>query len=618
MSRTVVCYLQRVGGGSLIERVRLIADAGGGGAGSIVDRTWTAPSLPVSASPVAGTESPEAGPLAGGGDSPAVGQTRAAARWVADSLNTLGTRRLACVCVDPDGAVCTWLSAPSPDTKMIEATLMQPDTDSDPAGGGGGGGAARLLALGAGASSGFSPGDASVQALATLERPSGGLLPGKGRKADGEGERRRFAVMAVPDAPVRVFLDELDARGVEVDEVVSLWHALAAAWDPGSPGGADEALDTPAGERVVANVSPVSAVVAVDPSGGGGRLVWSWSQGGQLVAGGSMRLRSMTLSRPEPEEPAADGSATRIRPMEPGPVSVEFTQADAGRLALDWLSWSAQLGHCPQRVACIGPAAATANGDGPHVDPGLIGRSIGEVWPGATVGVAVHDDPIGATLQRLLTRDIAQANRRAAELEVATGSDDPRSALVGLSSRPGRIDRRMHTWLAVGVAAIAVVVGAVGFQFQRAAGKAYAAEKAALASRAEAIDSLKESMPQLVASTNFKADLEAEAARLEAQNNSIKPPRPLLQEFESIMLVIAEHKDVRVESFMLNQNIGTVKLKVPDSETGPAILEKIRKLPKLYMNWDGSVATQFGTASATDRRYQLNGLQADPSRGGGK
>lgn len=617
MSRTVVCYLQRVAGGSLLERVRLIADTGGG-AGSIVDRTWTAPSLPISSSPAPAADNPDAAPLAGAGDAPAVTQTRAAARWVADTLNTLGTRRLACVCVDPDGAVCTWLSAPSPDAKMIEATLMQPDTENDPTGAGGGGGAARLLALSAGASSGFSPGDASVQALATLERPSGGVIPGKGKSSGVEGERKRFAVLAVPDAPVRVFLDELDVRGVEVDEVVSLWHALATAWDPSSPG-SDEAIDSPAGERVVANVSPAAAVVAVDPAGGGGRLVWSWSQGGQLVAAGAMRLRSITLARPETEDAGeAEGGATRIKPMEPVPTSIEFTQADAGRLALDWLSWSAQLGHCPQRVACIGPAAATANGDGPHVDPGLIGRSIGEVWPGATVGVAVHDDPMGATLQRLLTRDIAQANRRAAELEVATGSDDPRAALVGLSARPGRIDRRMTTWMAIGVAAIAVVVGAVGFQLHRAVGKAQSSEETAISARKEAIDSLKESMPQLVASSNFKLDLEAEATRLETQNSSIKPPRPLLEEFESLMLVIAEHKDVKVESFMLNQNIGTVKLRVPDGETGPAILEKIRKLPNLYMNWDGTVATQFGTASATDRRYQLNGLQADPSRGGGK
>lgn len=617
MSRTVVCYLQRVAGGSLLERVRLIADTGGG-AGSIVDRTWTAPSLPISSSPAPAADNPDAAPLAGAGDAPAVTQTRAAARWVADTLNTLGTRRLACVCVDPDGAVCTWLSAPSPDAKMIEATLMQPDTENDPTGAGGGGGAARLLALSAGASSGFSPGDASVQALATLERPSGGVIPGKGKSSGVEGERKRFAVLAVPDAPVRVFLDELDVRGVEVDEVVSLWHALATAWDPSSPG-SDEAIDSSAGERVVANVSPAAAVVAVDPTGGGGRLVWSWSQGGQLVAAGAMRLRSITLARPETEDSGeAEGGATRIKPMEPVPTSIEFTQADAGRLALDWLSWSAQLGHCPQRVACIGPAAATANGDGPHVDPGLIGRSIGEVWPGATVGVAVHDDPMGATLQRLLTRDIAQANRRAAELEVATGSDDPRAALVGLSARPGRIDRRMTTWMAIGVAAIAVVVGAVGFQLHRAVGKAQSSEETAISARKEAIDSLKESMPQLVASSNFKLDLEAEATRLETQNSSIKPPRPLLEEFESLMLVIAEHKDVKVESFMLNQNIGTVKLRVPDGETGPAILEKIRKLPNLYMNWDGTVATQFGTASATDRRYQLNGLQADPSRGGGK
>src|SRR5207244_1332465 len=47
--------------------------------------------------------------------------------------------------------------------------------------------------------------------------------------------KRRYAVGAVEVAVVRVLLDELDARGVEVGRVVTLWHAMAAAWDRAEP-----------------------------------------------------------------------------------------------------------------------------------------------------------------------------------------------------------------------------------------------------------------------------------------------------------------------------------------------------------------------------------------------
>lgn len=625
MSRTVVCYIERVAGGSLIARVRLVADGGPMG----VDRSWTAPSFLGGGSAASGSSEGGGGGGAGGvqgaaapAASEAVTHARTAARWVADSLGSLGTRRLAMVCVDPDGSVCTWLSAPSADPEVIEATLMQPDNDVDAAGGGGGvgGGAARLLALGAGSVAGggwggYSPGDASVQALATLEHPSEKrMLPGKKARPSATGVRSRFAVLAVPDAPVRVFLDELDARNVEVDQVVSLWHALAMAWDPGAPGSTDD-LDSPAGERVVASVSPAAAVVAVDPIG---RLVWVWSQSGQLVAGGTMRLRSVHAQSSRPAEPSSEiaepGAARRIGVETENDSTVEFTGSDAGRLTLDWLSWSAQLGHCPQRVACIGPAPMPAAGGGadaapPTPDAGLIGRSIGELWPGASVGVAIHADPIGATLQRLLTRDIAQAHRAAADLSVATGSDDPRGSLVGLSARAGKVDRRMYTWMAIGVAAMAAVVCVLGWQFHHASGKGDAAIAEAAQARKDAIDSLKESNPTIA--VNPKVELESEITKLKAQDLAIKPPRPLLQEMEKVLNIISEHQDVKVERFTINQTNSTATLLVPDADTGPDILEKIQKVPNLYMNWTGNVLTGFGAMNPGERKYTLNGFQSE-------
>lgn len=621
MSRAVVCYLERHAGGTLIRRVRLVSEGGP----TVFDRSWNAPAITAPAS----GEQAEAD-----ASGQAVAHTRAAARWVADTIGTLGAKRLAYLVVDPDGSVCTWLSASSPDANVIRATLAQPDADGE----GGGGGAARLLALaaggeGVGGTGLVGAGGASVQALATLERPSAGL---RRSRSPVSGKRERYAVLAVPDAPVRVFLDELDARSVEVDQVVSLWHALAMAWDPGRQSAASMTSDA-AGEaeqRVVASVSPAAAIIAVDPpppeeSTATGRLVWAWSQDGQLVAGGTMRLRAVAPPAPPPaSSPAAaddqivEAGARRIGDSAPGAGAVsatdraplvEFTDADTGRLVLDWLSWSAQLGHCPQRIACIGPAPVPDDRAGP--DPGLIGRALGEAWPGASVGVAVHADPIGATLQRLLTQDIADANRRAADLEVATGSDDPRAGLVALSARPGRVDRRLHTWIAAGIAAAALVVGAIGWQLGRAAESAQGLIEEAARQQREAIEELKPTMPQLATSTDFKGELEAEIRRLNDQAASIKAPKPILREAAALLNIIAEHPDVKIERFDINAVTGVVNLLVPDAETGPRILDRIRQEKGLFIRWNGS--TPGGAAGAGARRYNLSGSAAPTSREGG-
>ena len=52
-----------------------------------------------------------------------------------------------------------------------------------------------------------------------------------------------LAVLAAPDAPARLFLDQIDALGVRVERVITFWHALAEAWDPGAKGSAAQGPD---------------------------------------------------------------------------------------------------------------------------------------------------------------------------------------------------------------------------------------------------------------------------------------------------------------------------------------------------------------------------------------
>lgn len=595
MSGPVICYLERAGGGSVLRRVRLVAH----GASGAVDRTWNAPPLE------SGRED--------SAESQAVSATRAAARWVADGLSQLGVKRLSRLCIDPDGSLCTWLSAASPDPDVITATLMQPEGDDT-----GGGGAARLLALGAGSSQGFSPSEASVQALATLDQPGAGAgirLPR--RKADAgdiDSKRERYAVMAVPDAPVRVFLDELDSRGVEVEQTISLWHAMAEAWDPS----ADDAVSGES-ERVVASVSPASAIILIDPIG---RLIWAWSQSGQLVAGGTMRLR--TVHRRIRDEQADDPSlARRVGGANAESTTeevIEFTGDEAGRLVMDWLSWSAQLGHCPQRVACIGPAPTRDAAVAPP-DPAMIGQALGSAWPGATVGVAVHADPVGATLQRMVGIAAAPAPERE---DAATGGDDPRAALIGLSARPGRADRSMYTWMAFGVAAGAILVGALGWQLHHAGGSAQEAIAKANLDRKEALESLEPDIPGITLYTpnDARAAIEGKIEELRKQAGTLKASKPLLAEASRIFAAISRaaenHDGIRIGRIELNPVAGVVDLFVPSGETGPEILEDLLRNPDTVMVWQGN-APSVGIDG--QRKYIITGFpkpDAGKAEGGGR
>jgi len=181
----------------------------------------------------------------------------------------------------------------------------------------------------------------------------------------------------------------------------------------------------------------------------------------------------------------------------------------------------------------------------------------------------------------------------------------------------------MHTWVAIGFAGLAMLVGALGYKLHRTA--AGAAESIAQANeqRKAAIDSLKETMPQLAASTSFKTELEAQAERLRVQNNAIKPPRPMLQEMAVLLTAIAEqaasvrenhdNAEIKIERFDFNPIIATVNLKVPDNESGPAILAKLEKTPGLFMKWDGSTPSAMGSAPS-ERRYYLRGQAITDSR----
>lgn len=601
MSGGVVCYIERDLGGAVIKRVRLVA-AG-------LSRSWTAPEAKTLSA------QPSSGPGA------AVMGTRTAAKWIAETVQSVGLKRLAWVCLDAEGSVCAWLSAPGPERSVIEASIAQAAQDAG-TGDGAGLGAGRLLAMASpsGAMGLSAMPDISVQALANeeeeLERAetaAGGAASATKTKAVASrrgkvttlDKKQRYAVLAVADAPARVLLDELDQLGIEVEGVCSLWHAMARAWGEsvaanGAARGTGDLLEQGGDAR---------AIVLCEP---GGRVVWSWSAGGELLAGGTIRLAQ--TSRPGGEvapEPLVDGATRRLQ-EDAGPPSLHFTRAEAGRLVMDWLAWSVQLGRSPRRVVCLATPTLT---DGSVEGAGVLGRTLAAQWGGATVDAGTYDDPVAATLSRLA--GLGTDDHPAPNLPASSTSS--RSALVPLCERPGRADRAMYRWAAGGVLLGAAAVGALGWQLGQAAGAARGEASVASAQRVEELRKLEAIIPNLSTDRTPVDTLETKVSQLREQGKQIKAPRPVIQEIVRLLKSLENAEGVKLNEFECNAMFNAkADLLVPNAETGPRVLESIRSIPGT-LNWQGTVPASFGPA--TQRRYLLMGLWPTEERtppGGGR
>ncbi|MFG0294125.1 MAG: hypothetical protein ACF8MJ_13370 [Phycisphaerales bacterium JB050] len=212
----------------------------------------------------------------------------------------------------------------------------------------------------------------------------------------------RMAVLIMPDALVRLWLDRMDRSGVGVDAVLSLWHALALSW--GQSG----------------DSNTVRAIVMVESES---RVVWAWASGTRLIVGGSLHL----------ERPDNSGAA---------PSHAHRAEAAAQRISLDWVSWSAQLGVAPDEIMMVAEAS-----DG--LAEQLL-SSLGKRWEGITTRQTRSDHPLRETVARA----------GAAIRSIPVAERGPRTWMSRLSTRPSRATRRRY--LATGLAMILIAAGIVG------------------------------------------------------------------------------------------------------------------------------------------------------------
>ncbi|MBX3409869.1 MAG: hypothetical protein KF859_08275 [Phycisphaeraceae bacterium] len=457
-----VLYLQRADRGATLRALRLV--------GLTTDQAWPA-----------------------AGDGAHAPSPQSAAGWVRQQLaNTRAGASLTLLCLDGEGAACSWLSSPTADPVVVAALARSggPGLEAD--------GARGLAAADYYAGN---PMESSIEAMVdVMPRTKGRRSRGASAADAGNG---RLAVMTAIDTPARLLIDALDEASVPVERVASFWHAMAMAWDVGwSPAPAREV-----GEGMIAGeqVAELTAVVVVDPAG---RLFWCWSRRGGLLCMGSMRLAPIGH---EPDQPLP-------------PLGKEHVS----RLTAEWLSWSAQLSQAPRRVVCVLSDADTAGA-------AEFGGELARAWPEATVDAATHADPVGATLRRVAER--LEQTPVGGEPAGATG------ALVGLSSRPGRAHRGLYVWSAAAVAGAALLVGLAAWRTSRAAESTRTASNDL---RAQWTALLTEHAPDLARPTpgvvfDPRDELVREIDRLErlvrpAQGG--EPARPILDELEAISLVV--------------------------------------------------------------------------------
>lgn len=477
------CYIQRSDRGARIARARLLSERS--------DESWLAAG-------VADASAAELGALD-------------AAEWIRDRLaETRTPKRLDTLCLDVDGAVCSWVKGREADAELIRSTVE-------------GMGDAPAPGEEDGLEHGQAPGIADRLPRLPLE-VSYDLLGDTDANA-------RAAVLAAPDAPARLLMDRLDALGVRVGRVVTLWHALAEAWDPSARASATD------GANIVATDHPPAAVVAIDHEGA--RMIWAWAQGGELLACGSLRLRRTR------------GDARQ--------TMAEVHEHDIARLAGDWLGWSAQTGVCPSRVVVVGRASERG------LSAGEIGTGLTRVWPGALTDLVGCEDAVAETIRRTL--DARHIN-----------------TFKPLTDRPTRAHRSAFRWTALTLAITALCVGVLATLLFGRAGRTRALAADQRVARTEILTAVD---PSLIMDPFPLGAIDSQIAQIERRTGAVREenPRPILQELETLSMVLGA-PGVTLNEIEVNDAIITVKVVVPDVAAAEQLYGALRSIGGSELQWN--------------------------------
>ncbi|MCB9838615.1 MAG: hypothetical protein H6813_04685 [Phycisphaeraceae bacterium] len=431
------------------------------------------------------------------------------AMWLTEGVGS--KKRIDLFCLGVSDSMCQWLSAPSAEMNVVAAAARGKGEE-------------------------WGPG----AALGTIEPLTSPHQKAKRSEKQAPGRRSgtHFPVLAIHDAPARVLLDALDRDGIRVGSIVSLWHAMCRAWDESLPtervreelkSGSDN------GSTETAAASPITAILVTTDDNA---LVWVWSRGRQLVTGGRAALIraehiDQTDSTPTtpPSSPLADV---------------------CGRLALDWLTWSAQLGQTPERIIIISPDARE------------IATECERLWPTAPARLIPEIDPVKATIDRL-----------SAGVPVKPEAD-ARTCIASLTNRPGRAHRRLNQWVGVILLGVAIAIIGLGFRLHAQAGQYQQQERSF---QAEIVGKLGDIDQRLARDPRPLLAIDNKINQLATTNEGFEEPAlplPILTELMRVATALQGAEGVKIERIEITETRSTLRLQIPDTVTGERVIEALR------------------------------------------
>lgn len=438
-----------------------------------------------------------------------------AAVWIRQRLKSGGgsSRKLNLLCLDTDGAICTWTKPEDTSPEMITAAIEQLDADHD------------------------------EDALeGSFHSSMGERFPNlplevhfEPLNAENTSEGSRRAVVATPDVPARLLIDELDSMGTRIGSVETIWSLIARCWDPGS----EHNSGAKASSRVVTTDDPVCGSVIMDVKRA--RLIWTWSKQGELIAAGSMRVGF-----------GQDG------PM--------ISPSDISRLCNDWIGWATQLGVAPMRVVMVLPEQLEG------LDRAQIHSEISKHWPMATTDLIAEDEPLLATLRK--------ANDLLAEKAFEQSHEGE------LTNRPGRAHRSMYRWASL---ALIIAGAAVSWTAWQLYNQGSETQQLAKASRSSMVEQIMKLQPPIQDLRLPETELQARLNRLRAKSGPVQvaPNKPILEELETISFVLGM-TGIEIESIQLTHTLVKLQIRTEELSLAEQINEALRSIEGSNIQWRAS------------------------------
>ena len=418
-------------------------------------------------------------------------------------------RRIDAIYTDVDESMCIWMRATSAARPVVAAQL-------------------RAMAQEWGS-------DASVLAVEPLRAESSPAAkrPHKAKATAKEDdapeadalpdqvEPAGFAVIALPDAMTRLLVNAADAAGTRIGMVATVWHLMAEVGAPTETEG-------------------VVGIVAIDAAAG--RVLWAWADAAGLVAGGSARL------------------------------DAETPESTHRRVALDWLTWAAQLGRCPARMVVIGEQAKEWS------------EGFARSWQEVPATIIEAKDPMVALVDR------------AGKTPTAPQRSGRRS-LARITHRPTRATRSRYQIAGAALALLLVATSSVAFRMWQ---KSAQWSEIAAQVRESSIAAVRDAWPEQTKTQQMTNPRRVAETLRETELRESKPfeapprPRPILEEAFRIAAILAardtdaEDGDplVRLTQLVLDQERpNSLAFSVPDRQIATELVVALNTDARLML-WE--------------------------------